>query len=84
MTHVNSNSLIQLGVNIIPVLPDYGYVTCIGDKNCLAQYEINDDGVTVKQTEILKSKIKINLFYSWSILRWNYVKRKLKNILFGK
>jgi len=44
-----------LGVNVIPVLPSWGYVNCIGKKNCVAQYEViqNDK---IKQTEILKSK----------------------------
>lgn len=43
-------------VNLIPVLPEYGYVNCmVGNRNCVAQYEIMENG-RIKQTEILKSK----------------------------
>ena len=43
-------------VNIIPILPEYGYVNCAsGDSNSVAQYEVNENGM-IKQTEILKSK----------------------------
>lgn len=56
------HSNIFKGVNVIPVLPEFGYVNCIGDKNCLAQYEIGEDGYSVKQTEILKCNfIKLKL-----------------------
>jgi hypothetical protein len=40
---------------VIPVLGSWGYVNCIGKKNCLAQYEVIPDE-KIKQTEILKSK----------------------------
>lgn len=47
-------------INLIPVLPEFGYVNCMsGNQNCVAQYEIMDDG-KIKQTEILKSKYLIH------------------------
>lgn len=43
-------------INIIPILTNYGYVSCFSDsRNSLAQYEILNNGI-VKQSEILKSK----------------------------
>jgi len=52
----------------MPVTPDFGYVNCMGNKNCLAQYQINADGRTINQTEILKSKKKKLIIFSWTIL----------------
>ena len=55
-------------INVVPVLPDYGYVNCMGmsarggHSNRLAQYELMDDG-SLKQTEILKSEF----FFNFSI-----------------
>jgi len=56
-------------INIIPILPEFGYVNCATHENRLAQYEIDKNG-KIRQTEILKSKAKILTFFlnSWSIL----------------
>jgi hypothetical protein len=54
-------------INIIPILPEFGYVNCASTGNRLAQYEINKDG-QVRQTEILKSKFFVKNFNSWAIL----------------
>lgn len=49
-------------VNIIPILPEYGYVNCaVGDQNSVAQYEVTEKG-TIKQTEILKSSFISQFF----------------------